>query len=242
MNRPDPQPCGLFTCVIDSDLQQTQVVRNQICDELKRHGYDEHTLFGVKLALEEALANAVKHGNRCDISKKVTVSYSVDNVRVVVTVRDEGVGFVLESVPDCTSVERLPVPNGRGIMLMKAYMDEVCYRDCGREVYFMKRKDTKCCAGMDMPPSPVRRTIYFAGRVQGVGFRFAAQEVASRHPVTGLVRNLADGRVELVAEGVEADLDGFQKELEQIMRAHIREVQTAVSPATGQFVGFTIAH
>ena len=53
---------------------------------------------------------------------------------------DEGGGFDPAKVPDCTSPERLPVPNGRGIMLIRAYMDEVTYRDSGRELVFVKRR------------------------------------------------------------------------------------------------------
>jgi serine/threonine-protein kinase RsbW len=75
----------------------------------------------------------------------VTVRYSVTEEKAVISVRDEGGGFLPEDVPDCTSPERLPLPNGRGIMLMRAYMDEVCFRDQGREVCFVKRRTSLEC-------------------------------------------------------------------------------------------------
>ncbi len=87
----------------------------------------------------------------------------------------------------------------------------------------------------------VRRTAYFSGRVQGVGFRFTAEAIAAGFSVTGFVRNLADGRVELVAEGTPAELDRFQRSLEQSMRSNIREVTAADAPATGEFTGFSLA-
>jgi serine/threonine-protein kinase RsbW len=86
------------------------------------------------------LTNAVKHGNAYDPEKKVTVRYAVTPETLVVIVRDEGPGFIPAAVPDPTSPERLSVPSGRGIMLLRAYMDEVEYRDKGREVRFAKHR------------------------------------------------------------------------------------------------------
>lgn len=138
----DPNNEATFhVCVIKSDLAETCRPKKLILSELERFGFSEESVFGIKLALEEALTNAVKHGNCCDPTKSVTVRYAVNEEKVVVIVRDEGCGFEPEKVPDCTSPERLPVPNGRGIMLMRAYMDEVCYRDHGREVYFAKSRN-----------------------------------------------------------------------------------------------------
>ena len=75
MTRPDPDNEGSFhVCVIASDQRETAVAKDAIIHELERHHYSEDTTFGIKLALEEALANAVKHGNRADPEKKVTVS------------------------------------------------------------------------------------------------------------------------------------------------------------------------
>jgi acylphosphatase len=96
-------------------------------------------------------------------------------------------------------------------------------------------------AGPENESPVVRRTVYFSGRVQGVGFRFAVQEIAPRFHVTGLVRNLPDGRVELVAEGTQAEVEAFQKAIEQAMRRNIRERTTADGTPTGEFRSFRIA-
>ena len=106
--------------------------------ELERCAFPEEATFALRLALEEALCNAVRHGNQNDASKPITVRYAITPEKAVVIVRDEGRGFRPEEVPDPTDPDRLPLPSGRGIMLMHAYMDEVRYRDHGREVYFVK--------------------------------------------------------------------------------------------------------
>jgi serine/threonine-protein kinase RsbW len=139
MTQVDPDNEATFqVCQISSKPEEIPVPKKMVLVELKRHKFSQKSIFAIKLALEEALSNAIKHGNRCDCSKPVTVRYDVDDERAVIIVRDEGCGFEPEEVPDPTTPDRLPLPNGRGIMLMCAYMDEVRFRDHGREVYFVK--------------------------------------------------------------------------------------------------------
>ncbi len=88
----------------------------------------------------------------------------------------------------------------------------------------------------------VRWTVLFSGQVQGVGFRYTTSRVAARHPVTGYVKNLPDGRVEMVAEGAQKDLQGLVQDVEEAMAGHIRETQRDESPGTGQFHDFSIRH
>ena len=141
MTNVDPDNEATFqVCVIPSDPRKTVVPKEVILTELKRHRFSDEATFAIKLALEEALINAIKHGNRNDRSKSITVRYAVSPDKAVIVVRDEGPGFAPDEVPDCTAPERLPLPNGRGIMLIQSYMDEVCYRDNGREIYLMKRR------------------------------------------------------------------------------------------------------
>ncbi|MCH7840903.1 MAG: acylphosphatase [Planctomycetes bacterium] len=87
----------------------------------------------------------------------------------------------------------------------------------------------------------IRRTIHYSGRVQGVGFRFTTEAVARRFEITGFVRNLPDGSVELVAEGAESEVDRFQAAVEDAMRQNIREIQATTAPATDEFSEFSIA-
>lgn len=127
-------------CVIDSDPCQTESPKQAIIKELERCHFSEDAIFAIKLALEEALMNAVKHGNSGDPSKRVTVRYAVTREKAVLIVGDEGSGFIPNAIPDPTTPDRIPLPSGRGIMLMRAYMDEVVFRDHGREVYLLKRR------------------------------------------------------------------------------------------------------
>ena len=87
-----------------------------------------------------------------------------------------------------------------------------------------------------------RRTYTFSGHVQGVGFRYTAQHLARNHPVTGYVRNLPDGRVELVAEGEDQDLDALVDALKRQMESFIRRTNVSTGAATGEFSGFSIRH
>jgi acylphosphatase len=89
--------------------------------------------------------------------------------------------------------------------------------------------------------SVVRRRVFYSGRVQGVGFRFTAQRAAGEFAVTGWVRNLADGRVELLAEGERPELDAFIARLAEIMADNIDSAEPFDEPATGEFGDFRIA-
>ena len=141
MTNPDPDNEATFhVCVIKSDQRETEIPKRAVGKELRRFRFGKSATFSIKLALEEALTNAVKHGNRNDPSKSITVRYAVNKEKAVIIVGDEGNGFPSSKVPDPTTPERLPLPRGRGIMLIRAYMDEVRYRDSGREIYFVKRR------------------------------------------------------------------------------------------------------
>jgi acylphosphatase len=85
------------------------------------------------------------------------------------------------------------------------------------------------------------RRVLYSGRVQGVGFRYTARRIAQQHAVTGFVRNLDDGRVELVAEGAPAELEQLLSAIAEAMSGHIRETKVAAIPATGQYASFDVA-
>ncbi len=97
------------------------------------------------------------------------------------------------------------------------------------------------CQDPGTEPALIRRTVLFSGSVQGVGFRFTTEAIASRFSVAGFVRNLADGRVELVAEGRRGEVDRFQHAVEQALKANIRSANTSETTPTGEFSGFGIA-
>lgn len=86
----------------------------------------------------------------------------------------------------------------------------------------------------------IRRSVYFSGRVQGVGFRYTTVQISEGFEVSGYVRNLPDGRVEAVIEGEPGEVERCQAAVTAEMRSYIRDIQQHDSPATGEFVGFQI--
>ena len=85
-----------------------------------------------------------------------------------------------------------------------------------------------------------RREVYYSGRVQGVGFRYTARRIATRFDVTGFVKNLHDGRVQLVAEGDAAELGRFLDAVDAELGYYIVRKQENVASATGRFRDFDI--
>ena len=89
---------------------------------------------------------------------------------------------------------------------------------------------------------PDRLHVYFSGHVQGVGFRYSVKQLSLEFDVTGWVKNLPDGRVELVAEGERNELETFQAAIPDAgLRRFIRETQSHWSEGTGEFRGFEIS-
>ncbi len=139
MTRFDPQPLSNHL-VIPSDMSAARRIQEQILDKAKRLGYGERCLFAIRLALEEAFVNAHRHGNGRDPHKNLHVSHDIDDQRLVVRIGDEGRGFDPNGVPDPTSPDRIALPEGRGIMLMRAYVDDVSYNDAGNEIQLVKKR------------------------------------------------------------------------------------------------------
>ena len=91
----------------------------------REHGLADDVTYAIDLAVRESVANAVKHGNKFDDEKLVEVKLAVADEGVEVTVRDFGTGFRPEDIPDPTDRENLLKANGRGILFMRSFMDEV---------------------------------------------------------------------------------------------------------------------
>ncbi|MBI3837438.1 MAG: acylphosphatase [Planctomycetia bacterium] len=94
--------------------------------------------------------------------------------------------------------------------------------------------------GESKPTATERREVYFSGRVQGVGFRYLTRDIAGQFPVHGFVKNLADGRVLLVAEGTCAVLDQFLEAIESEMDRFIENKRVSVLQPTDEFSTFEI--
>ena len=133
------QPYAKSWTIPSVDTAAAQVLQ-EIVDATKQHGYDE-SVFAVRLALDEALVNAVRHGNQSDPEKTVLIECSIDEERILVQIEDQGPGFVPDMLPDPTAEENIGRPNGRGVMLMRAYMTEVDFNERGNRVTLTKRRD-----------------------------------------------------------------------------------------------------
>ncbi len=112
----------------------------EILARMGRIGWSERELFGIQMALEESLTNAIRHGNKLDESKAVNVECRISGDRFWLKVEDEGEGFVPSQVPDCTDDDSIHACGGRGVMLIKAYMTDVKYNECGNCVTMLKER------------------------------------------------------------------------------------------------------
>ena len=128
-----------LTFTIPSLLGATRDVHKRIMDEVERNKYGEQSSFAIRLALEEGLMNAVKHGNKSDSKKTVHVEAKVTSKAAEIIIEDQGKGFRRSHVPDPCSAENIEKCSGRGILLMEAYMDKVEYSRGGRRVRMVKK-------------------------------------------------------------------------------------------------------
>ena len=124
---------------IPSDKSALHEVHKRIMDEVDRHHYGEQSSFAIRLALEEGLMNAVKHGNKLDPAKTVHIEAKVNSKKAEITIEDQGKGFDRCCVPDPCDDSNLLKCSGRGILLMEAYMDKVQYTRGGRKVKMIKK-------------------------------------------------------------------------------------------------------
>ncbi len=130
-------PAGT-SVVVQSQPLELDGVYKQILSRLRQNDYSDDDIFAVHLAFEEAFLNAVKHGNKMNPAKTVTVEYAVSPEKTTIAVTDEGRGFNPSGVPDPRVGDNLYQPEGRGLLLINAYMDVVEYNDRGNRVYMAR--------------------------------------------------------------------------------------------------------
>lgn len=135
---------------IASDFAAAREVQKRILDAVELSGFTPHSTFSIKLSLEEALINAIKHGNKLDPAKNVHVEATISAEQADISIEDEGPGFDRHAVPDPTLQENLEKCSGRGILLIEAYMDQVEWSNRGRRLRIVKRNGRD-----DAPPADV---------------------------------------------------------------------------------------
>ncbi|MBC8482029.1 MAG: ATP-binding protein [Planctomycetes bacterium] len=125
--------------MVENSSDAVGEVCEEILTELKNKKLDQDDIFAIHLAIEEAFVNAVKHGNGNDPSKKVGIDYRIGESEFEIFVEDEGEGFDPVSVPDPRTNENIQKPNGRGLFLMRAYMDKVEFGGRGNRLHMVRK-------------------------------------------------------------------------------------------------------
>jgi len=125
---------------LDSSLQSVNMAEETAQLLAGKAGFDEDDCLKISMAVREAAVNAVLHGNAYDPGKKMTIAFENTGRALVITITDEGRGLDVNTIPDPTTPENLLKQSGRGIFLMRSFMDEVRIRPLapGTEVTMVK--------------------------------------------------------------------------------------------------------
>ena len=127
--------------IIPSDHASARQALDEVLGQLETQHWHKRDIFAVHLAAEEALVNAIRHGNGSDARKKVRIVCLLGGNLVRIEITDEGRGFNPASLPDPTSGDHLHAPSGRGVMLMRAFMSRVEFNARGNGVVLEKERD-----------------------------------------------------------------------------------------------------
>jgi serine/threonine-protein kinase RsbW len=133
------RPKGRLQFVFSS-VGEVHDILGEILRAAEQHGFAGESFFAIRIAAEEALINAVKHGNQMDPRKKVHVEAKFNDLKAEIVIEDEGVGFDRTSVPDPTADDNLHKSSGRGILLIEAYMHDVKWDRDRRRVRMVRQK------------------------------------------------------------------------------------------------------
>jgi serine/threonine-protein kinase RsbW len=128
---------------LPSEIESVEKAASEAEKFARQSGCDDAELFAIDMAVRESVANAVKHGNKFDDEKQVDVTFACSENGFEVTVRDYGEGFMIEDIPDPTNPENLLKANGRGILFMNNFMDEIEWEnptDGGMIVKMVKKR------------------------------------------------------------------------------------------------------
>jgi serine/threonine-protein kinase RsbW len=115
---------GGVETALDSTLESVDAAETLVLDVAEGSGFQEEDLHKIGMAVREAMVNAVVHGNRYNLKKKVHLSVTFDQDRLSIRIADEGEGFEPKDLPDPLAEENLLRQSGRGLLLIKAFVDE----------------------------------------------------------------------------------------------------------------------
>lgn len=126
--------------VINSSRGAVEHLCSQLLEAAAAKDFNGDDVFAIHLALEEALLNAMQHGNKRDAARQITIEYFITPAKFEISITDEGAGFDPNGVPDPRCEENLRKCSGRGLLLMRSYMDAVEYNETGNCVHMVKHK------------------------------------------------------------------------------------------------------
>lgn len=130
---------------LDSTLDSVDVAEEMVKRFAEEGGFSEDEVHQIGMAVRESVVNAVVHGNCYSLQKKVTIAAELIRRRLTIRVQDQGLGFALDDVPDPLASENLMRKSGRGLFLIRAFMDELQVHRLGSdgiEVIMIKNSST----------------------------------------------------------------------------------------------------
>lgn len=126
---------------ISSEIKNIRIASAEVIDYIKevKPNISKNILFDIKLCIEEAVRNAILHGNKSNAKLPVKISYVIETDRIKIIIEDKGDGFNVNSLPDPTNMKNLYKENGRGVYIMRRLMDRVDYNEKGNCVTMEKK-------------------------------------------------------------------------------------------------------
>ena len=114
-----------FELTIPSRLEEMEAVHELIAAAMREYQLTDELAHWIELTISESMINAIQHGNKADPAKKATLKISSTGDAIEIIVEDQGTGFKLDKIADPTDIANLLKPSGRGILIIRSFMDEV---------------------------------------------------------------------------------------------------------------------
>jgi serine/threonine-protein kinase RsbW len=134
MDQSNVQTSEMYTLQLPSKQESITLLENLIEEIADKHNFSEDTFANMMTSLSEATINAIIHGNKLDLDKKVIINAEIEGRRIIWTVTDEGEGFDYNNLPDPTAPENIENLTGRGVFIMKHLADQCIFNAKGNEI------------------------------------------------------------------------------------------------------------
>ncbi|MBM2815171.1 MAG: rsbW [Ignavibacteria bacterium] len=132
-----------FRKEFDSDKKSIKFIEAVLQDLKKALSIDEETYYGIVISTSEGMNNAIYHGNKCNPEKKACLSIEATKKEIIFIIEDEGLGFSFDDLPDPRIPENLYKDHGRGVFIIRNFMDTVDFIHSGRGTKLIMKKKIK---------------------------------------------------------------------------------------------------